>query len=301
MHPHTHGIFLLVGSSLALLVPLLAAVPLPPLPPGRMVEVYAQKIHYYEAGDGPAVILLHGLGLDASFWVLQIPALARSHRVYAVDMLGFGRSDKPPLEYSIETFVEFLEGFMRQAGIPKATLVGLSLGGWIAADFAAQHPEMVERLVLVDAAGIRPPVRLTEAMLALLNPGSLAEERNLLEFVLYNKELATEEFVEMLFTHRMRSGNSYTVARVIHRMLTRDEWVNEKLASVHAPALVVWGRQDMLLPLALGEEYARLLPGAKLVVIDDCGHLPPAEKPAEFAKAVVEFLAQPLPASSAPC
>jgi pimeloyl-ACP methyl ester carboxylesterase len=260
------------------------------------VEVYSQKINYYQAGDGPAVILLHGLGLDATLWRLQIPTLAQMQRVYAVDMIGFGRSDKPPLEYSVETFVEFLDGFMKKAGIPRATLVGLSLGGWIAAEFAAQHPEMVERLVLVDAAGIRPPLPLTEPMLAILNPGSLAEERSLLELVLYNKELATEEFVELLFTHRMRSGNGYTVARVIHRMLTRDEWVNEKLGGVRAPALVVWGRQDMLLPLALGVEYARRLPGAKLVVIEECGHLPPLEKPGEFAKAVLDFLARPLTA-----
>ena len=114
----------------------IAGSQIPPLPPGKTVAVYGQKIHYYQAGDGPAVILLHGLGLDATFWTFVIPALSRTHRVYAVDMLGFGRSDKPPLEYSIETFVEFLEGFMRQAGIPKATLVGLSLGGWIAAEFA---------------------------------------------------------------------------------------------------------------------------------------------------------------------
>ena len=273
---------------------------LPPLPEGKFVEVYSQKIHYYEAGDGPPLILLHGLGLDAGFWVLQIPALARTHRVYAVDMIGFGRSGKPPLEYSVETFVEFLEGFMRQAGIPKASLIGLSLGGWVAADFAAQHPEMVERLVLVNAAGIRPPVPLTEAMLAILNPGSLVEERNLLEFVLYHKELATEEFVEQLFTHRMRSGNGYTVARVIHRMLTRDEWVNDKLAGVRAPALVVWGRNDMLIPLSSGEEFVRLLPGAELLVLDECGHLPPAEKPVEFTKAVTEFLARPISASTTP-
>jgi 2-hydroxy-6-oxonona-2,4-dienedioate hydrolase len=269
---------------------------LPSLPPAKLVEVYSQKIHYYEAGDGPAVILLHGLGLDATSWMLQIPALARVHRVYAIDMIGFGRSDKPPLEYSIETFVEFLEGFMKEAGIPRATLVGLSLGGWIAAEFTAQHPDLVDRLVLVNAAGIRPPIPLTEPMLAILNPGSLAEERDLLELVLYNKKLATEEFVELLFTQRMRSGNGYTVARVIHRMLTRDEWVNEKLAGVRAPALVVWGRQDMLVPLSLGEEYVRLLPGAKLVVIEECGHLPPLEKPGEFAKAVLDFLARPLTA-----
>lgn len=278
----------------------IAGSQIPPLPPGKTVAVYGQKIHYYQAGDGPAVILLHGLGLDATFWTFVIPALSRTHRVYAVDMLGFGRSDKPPLEYSIETFVEFLEGFMRQAGIPKATLVGLSLGGWIAAEFAAQHPESVDRLVLVDAAGVRPPAPPPAAALALLNPGSLADERNLLKFVFFNQDLVTDAVVELYFQKRMRSGNGYTVARILQGMQTRDEWINERLVHVRAPALVVWGRNDLLIPLAMGEEFARLLPGSKLAVIGECGHLPPAEKPAEFAKAVIEFLAQPLPASSAP-
>ena len=271
---------------------------LPLLPEGKFVEVYSQKIHYYETGDGPPLILLHGLGLDATFWVLQIPVLARTHRVFAVDMIGFGRSDKPPLEYSIETFVEFLEGFMRQAGIAKATLVGLSLGGWIAVEFAAQHPEMVDRLVLVNSAGLRPPAPLPPAALALLNPGSLADERNLLHFVFYNQELVSEAYVELSFQRRVRSGNGYTVARMINSMQTREEWIDARLAKVTAPALVVWGRDDRLIPLSMGEEIARRLPGSKFVVIDECGHLPPAEKPVEFTKAVIEFCARPLPGSS---
>lgn len=293
------GDLLCFGGLLPFLFAASSRLKIPPLPPGKTVEVYGQKIHYYPAGDGPAVILLHGLGLDATFWTLLIPALSRTHRVYAVDMLGFGRSDKPPLEYHIETFVEFLEAFMRRSGITKASLVGLSLGGWIAAEFAAQHPEMVDRLVLVNAAGLRPPAPMPSAALALLNPGSLADERNLLKFVIYNQELVTDALVEMYFEKRVRSGNGYTVARVLHGMQTRDEWLNERLAHVRAPVLIVWGRDDRLIPLAMGEEFARLLPGSRLEVIDNCGHLPPAEKPAEFARAVIEFLALPLPAASA--
>lgn len=300
MHLHAHDTLFIVGFFPTLLVPLFVAAPVTPLPPGKTVEVYGQKIHYYQAGDGPAIILLHGLGLDATFWTLLIPVLSRTHRVSAVDMLGFGRSDKPPLEYSVETFVEVLEGFMRAAGISKATLVGLSLGGWIAAEFAAQHPESVDRLVLVNSAGMRPPAPLPSSALALLNPGSLADERNLLKFIFYNQEMVTDAVVELYFKKRMRSGDGYTVARMLHSMQTRDEWLNERLARVRAPALVVWGRNDQLIPLAMGEELARRLPGSQLAVIDDCGHLPPAEKPAEFAQAVIEFLAQPLPKSSAP-
>jgi pimeloyl-ACP methyl ester carboxylesterase len=269
---------------------------LPSLPEGKCVEVYSQKIHNYEAGQGPGLILLHGLGLDAGIWVLQIPVVARTHHVYAVDMIGFGRSDKPPLEYSVETFVEFLEGFMRQAGIAKATLVGLSLGGWVTLEFAVQHAEMVERLVLVNSAGLRPPAPLTAESLAILNPGSLAEERNLLKFVIHNQELVSEAYVELSFQRRLRSGSGYTVARMIHSMLTRDEWFDTRLSQASAPALVVSGREDRLIPLAMGEEIARRLRGSKLVVFDECGHLTPVEKPAEFAQAVTEFLGQPVPA-----
>jgi len=124
-------------------------------PADKAVEVFGQKIRYHEAGQGPSLIFLHGLGSDSGIWAPNIGAASERYHVYALDQIGFGDSDKPLIDYKIQTFVEFLQGFMQALAIPKASLVGNSLGGWIAADFAVQHPDMVDKLVLVDAAGMR--------------------------------------------------------------------------------------------------------------------------------------------------
>src|SRR5579862_244581 len=189
-----------------------AQTQLPPLPRERVVQVLGQHIHYYEAGTGETVILLHGLGASAEIWAACIPALSAHYHVVVPDQIGFGRSDKPLIEYKIQTWVEFLDGFMQAVGIPKATVVGNSLGGWIAVDFARQHPDKVTHLILADSAGWRPidmpaPVaaglnnpseagirQMLEMMLferraipVNLNPGSLQETRTLLEFIVSNK------------------------------------------------------------------------------------------------------------------
>jgi pimeloyl-ACP methyl ester carboxylesterase len=136
---------------------LLAAVcssQMSPMPAEQTATVFGQSIHYYEAGQGPTVILLHGLGANAGIWAANIGPLSAHYHVIAPDQIGFGHSDKPLIDYKIATFVDFLYGFMQTQKIAKATLVGNSLGGWIAVDFAIQHPEMVEKLVLVDAGGL---------------------------------------------------------------------------------------------------------------------------------------------------
>jgi pimeloyl-ACP methyl ester carboxylesterase len=119
----------------------------------KQVEIYGQKIYYQEAGSGPDVILLHGLGADRSAWAATVPALAAKYHVYVPDQVGFGQSDKPAIDYRVGTLVDFLDAFCKKAGIAKATLVGNSMGGWVAMDFALAHPDKVNRLVLVDSAG----------------------------------------------------------------------------------------------------------------------------------------------------
>ena len=110
-----------------------------PAPPTeKVVVVFSQDIHYFEAGQGSAVILLHGLGGGKEAWMGSFGALAAQYHVYAIDQIGFGHSDKPLLDYKIATFADFLQGFMQAQNISKATLVGNSLGGWIALDFAAR-------------------------------------------------------------------------------------------------------------------------------------------------------------------
>jgi pimeloyl-ACP methyl ester carboxylesterase len=281
----------LVGA--LLLLPALAAAQFQsPMPPEKAVILYGQTIHYYEAGQGPNLIFLHGLGGDASNWVLNIGPLSEKYHVYAPDQIGFGNSDKPLVEYRIETFVEFLHVFMQALNIPQATLVGNSLGGWIAADFAARYPEKVDRLVLVDAAGLGPegpPIPLPVD----LNPASPSGMRKVLEFIVYNKQWVTDEVARQAFERRLKRGDGYTIQRVMAGIFAGNQFLDAKVGSIHAATLVLWGREDALTPLSLGERFQKAIPGAKLTVIDQCGHIPQMEKPMEFNKALVEFLAQP--------
>src|SRR5690349_4655411 len=121
------------------------------------VVIYGQKIHYLEAGSGPTVILLHGLGGNLQNWSFTTAPLAQQFYVIVPDQIGFGKSDKPLINYRVRTYVDFLDQFCKQLKIERATLVGNSMGGWIAAMFTASFPDRVDKLVLVDAAGYAPP------------------------------------------------------------------------------------------------------------------------------------------------
>ncbi|HEX4948923.1 MAG TPA: alpha/beta fold hydrolase, partial [Blastocatellia bacterium] len=116
------------------------------MPAPKQVENFGQKINYVETGAGTNVILLHGLADDLTVWEQTIPALQAKYHVWAIDQIGFGQSDKPFMNYRVAVFVEFLHAFMKKAGIEKATLVGNSLGGWVAAAYAHAHPDRVEKL-----------------------------------------------------------------------------------------------------------------------------------------------------------
>jgi 2-hydroxy-6-oxonona-2,4-dienedioate hydrolase len=279
--------------ALAILLPALAAAQMPPpTPPEKAVELYGQTIRYCDAGQGPNLIFVHGLGGQAANWAANIGPLSAKYHVYALDQIGFGHSDKPLIDYKIATFVDFLQAFMQTLGIHKATLVGNSLGGWIAVDFTAQHPEMVDKLVLVDAAGVRPEGGLHRLPVDL-NPASLDGMRKVLEFIFYNKQAITDELVRHAFEGRLKNGDGYTIQRVMAGIFDTDQFEDGRLGSIHAPTLVLWGHDDLLTPLSSGERFQNGIPGAKLVIIDHCGHVPQAEKPQEFNKALLDFLAQP--------
>ncbi|MBI3424859.1 MAG: alpha/beta fold hydrolase [Acidobacteria bacterium] len=211
----------------------------------KQVEVFGQKIHYVEAGSGPTVILLHGLGGEVSNWAMTIPALSKQFHVIAIDQIGFGQSDKPLLNYRIGTMVDFLAGFYKQAGIAKATLVGNSLGGWIAAAFALAHPDKVEKLVLVDAAGYSPArtgaPKLTREQLAPLNAATLAELKQVMSLVFYNKALLTDAFIETAFAAKLRRGDGYTISQFTEMALRGDDMLDGKTKAIKTPTLVVWG------------------------------------------------------------
>src|SRR5689334_8369274 len=184
-------------------------------PADKTATVFGARIHYLEAGSGPAVILLHGLGGDTSNWAMTVAPLAAKFRVIVPDQIGFGRSDKPLLNYRVATLVDFLDGFMKQVGVERASLVGNSLGGFTAAAFALAHPEKVERLVLVDAAGFSLPKDVDPRTLSALNPSTREQAKLILSLVFYNKQFTTDAAVDMMLTRHVTAGDGYTVQRFI--------------------------------------------------------------------------------------
>lgn len=259
-------------------------------PVDKTITVFGQSIHYFDIGSGSVVVLLHGLGSRKEDWLPVLEPLAQKNRLLVPDQIGFGKSDKPLLDYSIQTYVDFLNEFLRQLKVEKASLVGESLGGWIAALYAAEissggHLVPVEKLVLVDAAGLKQDQPIPD-----LNPSSLVAMRGVMEAVFYDTSWLNEDALRKVFTDKLAVHDSYTVRSFLTNPTRNAEMLDGRLGSIKTPTLVAWGKQDKLLPISSGERYAAGIAGAKLVSFDKCGHVPPFEKTEEFVAAVTAFL-----------
>jgi len=258
-------------------------------PVDKVASVYGAKVHYVDAGTGSPVILLHGLADDVGVWESAIAPLAAKYRVVALDQIGFGRSDKPLLNYRVSTFVDFLDGFLNELKIERASLVGNSLGGWIAADFALTHPERINRLVLCDAAGYAALSKTMDPRaLSALRLASRDDIRYLGPLTFRDKRFY--EDVDLAFKQRLATGDSYTVSRILDSMIRGEDVLDNRLAAIKQPTLILWGREDRLIPLNFAERFHKEITGSRLEVIDNCGHMPHVECPKEFVTAVLEFL-----------
>jgi len=265
-------------------------------PAEKIITVFGQSIHYFDMGSGPVVVLLHGLGSRKDDWLPVLEPMAQKYRLLVPDQIGFGKSDKPLLDYSIQTYVDFLNEFLRQLKVEKASLVGESLGGWIAGLYVAEmgggaHVIPVEKLVLVDAGGLKQDQPLPD-----LNPSSLPAMRGLMEAVFYDTSWLNEDALRKIFTDKLAAKDGYTVRSILSNPSRETQRLDGRLESIKVPTLVVWGKQDKLLPIGAGERYAAGIAGAKLVSFEKCGHVPPIEKTEEFVAAVTAFLGGGAPA-----
>ena len=259
-------------------------------PADKTIAVFGQAIHYWDVGSGPVVVLVHGLGSRKEDWLPVLEPLGQKYRLLVPDQIGFGKSDKPLLDYSVQTYVDFLNEFLRQLKVEKVSLVGESLGGWISALYAVElgdgaHLIPAEKLVLVDAAGLKQ-----DAPIPNLNPSSLATMRGLMEAVFYDTSWLNDDALRKIFTDKLSAHDGYTVRSLMVNPALATERLDDRLGKIKMPTLVVWGRQDKLLPMTSGERYAAGIAGAKLVSFDQCGHVPPIEKTEEFVAAVTAFL-----------
>ena len=258
---------------------------------GKFVTVFGARIHYVDVGAGPTVILLHGLADDVGVWGSVMPALAAKHRVIALDQVGFGRSDKPLLNYRVSTFVDFLDGFLNELKIKRASLVGNSLGGWVAADFALKHPDRIERLVLSDAAGYAALAKTMDPRaLNALRLASREDIRYLGPLTFRDKRFY--EDVDLAFKQRVAAGDSYTVSQLLDSMRRGEDVLDGRLGAMEKPTLILWGRDDKLIPVSFAARCNKEINASQLRIIDGCGHMPHVECAEKFNHALLQFLGE---------
>ena len=275
------------------------------LPQDRYIKVGSINTRYWQAGDkGSAVILVHGLGGFVENWMHNVDALAKRHRVYAMDLVAFGRSDKTPLVKDIYVLVQFISDFMDAKKIDKATLIGNSLGGGLILLFALRFPQKVEKLVLVDNAGMGQDVIADFRLCSLPVLGELLIKPSpkgvakLWQKIVYDPALVTPELVKMCYELGVLPNATKSLLSVLRaginlcgqrakltRLLLKD------LRKITAPTFIFWGKQDRIIPVKHAQIVAAKIPGAKLHIFDKCGHMPMFERPGEFNKMVLDFLA----------
>ena len=260
----------------------------------RYVQLGPYRIHCFVGGTGEPLVLVHGLGGRALDFAPLMLALVREHRVIALDLLGYGRSDRPDVNYSVTLETGILRQFLESQGLTRFDLAGWSMGGWVSLNFASQYPDHVRRLILLDSAGMK----FTPSFdLRLLSPHTVAEMHGLEKLMTPHSE-RTPAFITRDFLHQLRAED-WVIQRTVANMITMREVMDGKLSGVTMPVLMVWGKQDIMTPPSIAEEMRREMPQSVLAVLDDCGHLAPIECHDRVLVEIERFLAAnpPLPAT----
>jgi pimeloyl-ACP methyl ester carboxylesterase len=270
-------------------------------PESRYIQAAGRRAHYVEAGEGPVVLLLHGLLHSNRTWRYTVDDLARrGHRAIAPDLMGMGWSERGEGDYSFRGFAAFVRGFLEALGIERLhTLVGHSLGGAVALTLVEETPGLSGRLVLVGSAGL--PFELPRSLGLIGSPRleplfHLATSRALLRRVLritaYKRIPVTDAVLEGFSPAIQRTGTYLSLVEIARAFPAASRELAQRLPEIAVPTCVVWGELDPLIPLKAGRIIASLIPGARLEVIEGCGHCPQEESPAEFNRLMGRILAQ---------
>lgn len=255
----------------------------------HQIMIGGHRIHYETEGpaDGPAVVLVHGLGGRAEDWRDLAPFIAKAgFRVYLPDLLGYGRSEKPRnFSYAVRDEAAVVVEFMDALGLKQVDLGGWSMGGAIAQHVAAAHPERVRRLMLFDSAGLWV---LPAWNLELFTPLSSAE-LNQLDDLLMPDPPKVPGFVARDIL-RVLNDRAWIIHRALESMLTGQDATDKLVPLLKMPVLLLWGREDKIVPLSQGETMHAMLPQSELDVLPGCGHLAPGQCAAQMAPRVIDFL-----------
>lgn len=272
------------------------------------LEIEGRRIHCWMDGEtGPAVLLLHGGGVDSArlSWRLAMPVLAKDHRVFAFDWPGYGESDAHPGVNSIQFYSDFTLQVMDMLSLQKASLAGISLGGSAALLFALDHPERVDRLVLVDPYGLQRKVAFHRFSYWVVNQPAVtrwsyawlrrsrALTRWSLTYILSRPGSPSNEVVDEVFQEIQKEDFWLPFQSLQQSEILPDGLRNvmiDRVGELKMPTLIIHGGKDRLVPLACAEEAVRINPAIQLAVMEGCGHWPQRDWPDEFNRLISEFL-----------
>ena len=278
----------------------------------QFVRIHGHDVAYRSEGEGPVLVLVHGIAGSSGTWARVMPSLAERHTVIAPDLLGHGESAKPRGDYSLGAYASGIRDLLAVLGHERATVVGHSLGGGIAMQLAYQFPERCERLVLVGSGGLGRevgtllkvlsapgmefvlPLVLTRglhdaaASVGRLVGRSGVRANSLLQEVWDSYTRLTDARAQRAFVHTIRAVIDPSGQRVSAR--------DRLYLAADVPTLIVWGARDRVIPVAHAAVAHELIPGSRLEILEDCGHFVPLERPERFVAMLEDFLASTSPA-----
>lgn len=259
----------------------------------KFVKVGANKIRYLEEGaSDDNILLVHGLGASAERWTRVIPHLSKKYHLIIPDLIGFGFSDKPSVDYTPDFFSQFIFDFLNTLGITKTSMVGSSLGGQIAAECAITQSKMIEKIVLVSPSGIMKQSTPTfdAYTLAALYPTQDGAKTAFQMMSGVNKEIDSNTIDG--FIQRMTLPNAKMAFMSTILGIRNSGSLSERLSRILAPTLIIWGRQDTLLPIAYSKDFVSPIKNCQFVEMENSGHTPFVEEPEKFSEIVLRFLNQ---------
>ncbi|HXR28778.1 MAG TPA: alpha/beta hydrolase [Solirubrobacteraceae bacterium] len=273
----------------------------------RWVVVDGQPINTIELGEGPPLVFVHGLAGSWPNWLEQLPAFAAERRVVAVDLPGFGHSPMPSASISIGGYARALDGLFEALGLDAAAVVGNSMGGFVAAELAIAFPQRVERLVLVSAAGISthrdprtmravPAMRRAERIMlasgawVASKSDTVARRARLREAALHVVVRHPSRLPAALATEQLRGAGKPGFLQALQSIVDYD--LRERLPEIACPTLIVWGEHDRLIGVGDAIAFGELIPGSRVVIFEDTGHVAMLERPAAFNALLRDFLAE---------
>lgn len=258
----------------------------------RQVTLSHGTTHYLEAGQGEPVILLHGVGFfsGGDYWIANMADLSRQFHVFAPDFVGWGNGDRLDVEYSFAYLVDFVREFQDAIGVDAAHIVGHSMGGWVAALFGYESPNRVETLTLVGSGGMS--TRTLSTMTAFVPPTREAILAHVKE-TMHADEVSPVELADSWYQRTQLPGAVESYQKILNHMnnpVHRARYhLRRRLPYIRRPTLIIWGEDDKVNDLSMGQEMQSLIPDSELVIIPG-GHFCPSETPKQFNTQLIQFL-----------